>query len=105
MLVVHDDRIDGRSGIELERTIRDLVDRGHVRIVVDLGNVRFMDSTGLGALVRTLKLVGRDGDLSVARLQEGLAILFKLTRMDRVIRTHLTVEDAVRADEHPPPDG
>lgn len=97
VLRVHDERIDGKVGAELAHAIADLVERGHPRIVLDLGRVRFMDSTGLACLVGSLKLVGRQGQLSVAGLQEGLQILFKLTRMDRVFPNHVTIEDATRA--------
>ncbi len=96
VLTVHEERIDGRTGIELARAIAGMVERGHAKIIVDLEAVRFMDSTGLAYLVRSLKLVGPRGDLAIAGLQEGLSVLFKLTRMDRVFRTHRSVADAAK---------
>ena len=43
------------------RKIRDLIERGHVKIVVDLGGVTYIDSSGVGMLVGKLKGVREKG--------------------------------------------
>lgn len=49
--------------------IHELVDRGHVKIVVDLAAVNYIDSSGIGMLVAKAKTVReRRGDIKLARL-------------------------------------
>ena len=70
---------------------------GHHVIVLDLAAVRFMDSSGLGAMVSTLKLLGRDGNLVVCGVTDPVMNLFKLTRMDRVFPMFPSESDALDA--------
>lgn len=88
-------RLDVRSAADFKQTVADMIARDRGAIVIDLGKVSFIDSTGLGAIVSALKLVGRDGELAVAALSESVATLFKLTRMDKVFRAYPTVDEAV----------
>ncbi len=65
-----------------------IVEDGHLQVCLDLSKVRFVDSTGLGALVGLLKRIGSKGDLVLHGLQPGVKAAFKLTRMDRVFRIY-----------------
>jgi anti-sigma B factor antagonist len=95
VLKVTDARLDARSGADLKVAVTDLVTKGHRRIVLDLTRVSFVDSTGLGAIVSSLKVVGRQGELVVCGLAAAVTKLFTLTRMDKVFRTFATPVDAV----------
>ncbi|MGN6809497.1 MAG: STAS domain-containing protein, partial [Thermomicrobiales bacterium] len=69
---------------------------GHQRLVVDLADVEFIDSTGLGSLVSGLKasrLAG--GDLRLARPPEQARTILQLTTLDRVLRPYDTAEEAL----------
>jgi len=70
---------------------------GNRSIVLDLGEVGFIDSSGLGALVSSLKSMGKDGDLVVCGATGAVASMFKLTRMDKVFRMFGSADEAVRA--------
>lgn len=85
-------RLIAANAPAFRKEILDLVDEGHSRLIVDLGGVSFIDSTGLGALVALFKHIGMRGDLAVAGLTPPVAQMFKLTRMDRVFRIFPTVE-------------
>ena len=64
---------------------------------VDLGPTTFIDSSGLGALVSGLKTCRQaGGDLRIAAAGEQVRTVLKLTNLDRILRTHDTVEDARR---------
>jgi anti-sigma B factor antagonist len=65
--------------------------------VLDLGAVDFMDSSALGAVVSCLKAVGGRGDLAVSGAHGAVLQLFKLTRLDRVLKLHDTPEAAAAA--------
>jgi anti-sigma B factor antagonist len=97
VLALLDARIDGRAGDELKQTIADIVNRGHRRVVIDLTRVAYIDSTGLGSIVASLKMIGRQGELVLCGLGDTATTLFKLTRMDKVFRSFNTATDAVHA--------
>jgi anti-sigma B factor antagonist len=62
------------------------VQHGNKRIILDLSDVTFIDSSGLGALIGTLKAVGSDGELVFCGAHGAVVSMFKLTRMDKVFR-------------------
>ena len=78
------------TGPELRQRIVQYVQDGHINIVLDLTNVDFVDSTGLGVLIGGLKRTrSHGGDLRCIGLTEPLKEMFKLTGLDTV----LTQED------------
>jgi anti-sigma B factor antagonist len=97
ILTVVEPRIDGRNGIAIKEAVGRTVEEGHRCILLDLAKVSFIDSTGLGALVSALKMVGRDGQFAVAGLTDAVGSLFKLTRMDKVFTSFHAVSDGVAA--------
>ena len=75
--------------------VEETVDSGQTRIVVDLGQVTFIDSSGLGALIAALKATRQaGGDLRIADVPEQVLTVLRLTNLDRVLRAHPTVADA-----------
>ena len=79
--------LDGDKTNDLRREIIGLVDNGHTVILVDLQDVNFMNSSGIGALVATLKAV-RTGqaEMYLCSLGEQLQMIFQLTKMDKVFK-------------------
>jgi anti-sigma B factor antagonist len=77
---------------EVEQSVRD----ARPRVVVDLTGVEFVDSSGLGALVAGLKTARQaGGDLRIAAAGEQVQTVLGLTNLDRVLRNHRSVEDAL----------
>jgi anti-sigma B factor antagonist len=75
--------------------VEETVGSGQTRIVVDLGEVTFIDSSGLGALIAGLKATRQaGGDLRIADVPEQVLTVLRLTNLDRVLRAHPTVADA-----------
>lgn len=66
-------------------------------VVIDLRDVEFIDSSGLGALVALLKRHARRHELQLCHVGPQVARLFQLTRMDRVFTIHPDVEAALAA--------
>ena len=63
-----------------------LMDESVVHVVLDLENLTFMDSSGIGVLLgRLRKLSARGGSLSVKGMQPSVEKLFRLSGLDRVI--------------------
>lgn len=71
---------------------------GVKQVVVDLGGVSFMDSSGLGAPIGTFKRVAeRGGDMNLARPQPNVKTVLEITRTNRILRLFGSVEEALRA--------
>jgi len=93
-------RLDLVSAGETKQRLVEAVDGGQRRLVVDMADVDFVDSSGLGAIVGVLKaarLAG--GDLRIARPTSQLRSILELTMLDRVLRPYETVEEAVTGYE------
>ena len=60
---------------------------GHRRIILHLGDVDFVDSTALGAIVAALKALDSRGHLMLCGARDTVRAMLEVTRMDRVLRT------------------
>jgi anti-sigma B factor antagonist len=77
--------LDGTKTQELRDRVDQGIAQGAETILIDLKEVTFMDSSGLGALVTALKAARSAGrKLCVCSVNEQVKILFELTSMDRV---------------------
>ena len=83
---VKDRRIDARNAGALKDAIAPLVTGGAEWLQLDLSDVELVDSTGLGAIVACLKLLGGKGELAIANARGPVREYFATTRMDRVFR-------------------
>lgn len=92
--------IDVYTAPQLREHLIAMVEGGDRQVVVDLGRVEFLDSTGLGVLVGALKrLRGVDGELSLVCAQERLLKIFRITGLDRVFTLYGSVEAATAGGE------
>ncbi len=79
--------LDGVAVNGLRREITDIVEGGTNIVLVDFQDVTFMNSSGLGALVSTLRVVRSAGaELFLCSLSEQVKMIFELTKMDRVFK-------------------
>ncbi len=70
------------------------------QLVFDMSAVRFVDSSGLGAMLSCLrKLHGMGGDLKLCAMNKPVRALFELVRMHRVFEIFATEDEAVRSYE------
>lgn len=82
------------SGRELLEQIEQSLEAGSKVILVDLAEVLFMDSTGLGYLVSALKRVrAKSGQLYLCSLRGQAAMLFDLTNMHHAFQVFSSRED------------
>jgi anti-anti-sigma factor len=80
--------LDGVSAKDLRTQIVELLETKKPKsILVDLQDVTFMDSAGLGALVSILKTVRFSGsEFCLCSLSEQVKIIFDLTKMEKVFK-------------------
>ncbi|MBV7408809.1 STAS domain-containing protein [Maritimibacter sp. DP1N21-5] len=88
IITVLDPRIDAAVAIQFKDQMRALIDGGPDRIVLDLSRVGFIDSSGLGAIVASMKQAATPQRLELAGLTRNVQKVFSLTRMDRVFIIH-----------------
>ena len=88
-------RLNMVSARRLKEVLADLVGSGTTRIVVDMAQTTFLDSSGLGALIGGLKSARQGGgDLRIARPTPAVQAVFELTNLDRVLRARDSVDGA-----------
>ena len=97
ILKMQDPRLDASTAPALREALIERIAKGHQSIIIDLGDVGFMDSSALGALIAAVKKLGPVGTIAVAAMRRPVARLFSVTKMDRVFSVHPTVADAVRS--------
>ncbi len=97
ILLVEDTRIDAAIAIEFKETVRTATEGGNGPVILDLSNVTFLDSSGLGAVVAIMKLLGKDRPLELAGLTAPVDKVFRLTRMDTIFTIHPQVPNNLRA--------
>jgi len=94
--VALDGRLDASNAQTLKESLEQLIDGGTTHLVVDLGQVPFIDSAGLAALVSALKATRRvGGNVLLAGVQPQARTVFSLTMLDQVFAIHPSVETAL----------
>jgi anti-sigma B factor antagonist len=103
--------LDLEAAARFRDRLHELIEAGHRNLVIDLSEVSFIDSSGLGALVSALKRLKngrrraprqggsrrgpRRGDLRLAAAQPTVLSLLEVIRLDRVFPSYGSVEEAV----------
>ncbi len=95
IITVHSDRIDAAMAIQFKEDMRNEAEDGSTRIILDLTKVEFIDSSGLGAIVASMKQLGSDCRLDLAGLHPFVEKVFRLTRMDTVFKLFASLDDAL----------
>jgi anti-sigma B factor antagonist len=90
--------IDLFTAPELKTVLSEAVEAGRTRIVVDLTETSFLDSTALGVLIGAVKrLRSRDGVLTIVNTDANIAKTFEITGLDQIFTIRPTRDEAIRA--------
>lgn len=92
---VEERRLDASKAPAFKDEVNQALGEGVTRLVLDLGQVEFIDSSGLGVVVSVLKRLGPSGNLAIANANSAVRRLFSLTRMDRVFTLYDSPQAAV----------
>jgi len=88
----------GPEATELRNQLYELIGQNRKRVVVDLFNVEWMNSTGLGILISGLtSLRNNRGELKLAGVNEKVANLFVITKLNSVFDSYGSVSEAVKS--------
>jgi len=96
ILTVEVPRIDAAMAIQFKEDIRQNTQDAPKRVVLDLTQVDFIDSSGLGAIVAAMKQLDPSSRMDLAGLSPMVRKVFRLTRMDTVFSLFDTLDDATR---------
>lgn len=92
------DRLDAHNSDALKAKLKEIFEEGAKNVLVDLADVRFIDSSGLGALVSGFKnAVTCKGRLALTGFQDQVRSMFELTRLNRVFDMYASEQEALAA--------
>ena len=98
LVVAPHGRITELVSHELEGQILDLIEQGVVTVIVDLDDVPYISSAGLGALMLAYKEARKkDGDLRLARCQPLVRQILETTKLTKLFGVYATVKSALAA--------
>jgi anti-sigma B factor antagonist len=90
--------IDLFTAPELKQVLAESIEAGRIRIIVDLTETTFLDSTALGVLIGAVKrLRSRDGVLTIVNTDANIAKTFEITGLDQIFTIRPTRDEAVEA--------
>jgi anti-sigma B factor antagonist len=94
--------VDLYTAPEFKERMVELIEGGKKRIVVDLSDATFIDSTTLGVLVGGVKrLRPAGGSLALVCTDQNITKIFEITGLDRVFPIHASRDDALSAVGNP----
>ena len=99
VLVIHyqEDNLDASNVRDFRESVQTLM-QNQSRVVLDMSRLKFVDSSGLGALISCLREANsRKGDFRLSAMARPVFALFELMRMHRVLSIHDSVETAVES--------
>ena len=88
----------GEGSAVLRKTVRDLIERGHRKILLNLADVDYIDSSGIGELVSAYTSVrSASGEMKLLQLTKRVHDLLQITRLFTVFDVQSDEDAAVRS--------
>lgn len=95
--------VDVYTAPQLRESVIDLLADGIRHVITDLRNVEFLDSTGLAALVGSLKRIrAQNGSLLLIADTDRIIRIFRITGLIRAFTLHPSIPEAIADNEHWP---
>ncbi len=95
VIVMEESRFDASLVSSFKDHVEKLFENDATQLVIDLGCVNFMDSSGLGAIVAVLKRLNGTGKVLLVDPQPAIKDLFKLTCMDKIFEVYDSLDKAL----------
>src|SRR5712692_9804590 len=88
--------LDMAAADQVKRTLAELIGKGQSRLVMDLGGVGYIDSSGMGVLVAAMKQArAAGGDVRLCGLQEEVLSVLVITHLTKVIAVYESRQEAI----------
>ncbi len=89
------DNLDASNVKAFREQIQPVADK-YTHLVIDMGALHFVDSSGLGALLSTLRAVhNKEGELRLFGMTRPVTALFELVRMNRIFSIYASRQEAL----------
>lgn len=91
--------LDAAHAAEFKEKAVQLITENEINhVVLDMSQVEFIDSSGLGSFLSILRLLhGQGGELKLARVHRSIKTMFELVAMNKIFDIHDLIEDAIAA--------
>ncbi|MCE2937203.1 MAG: STAS domain-containing protein [Cyclobacteriaceae bacterium] len=98
LLSLHEEKLDSSIAPNLKSEMVTLHAEGARNLILDLGEVKYTDSSGLSALLVGNRILQEDGGIFVlTRLSEHTLKLIKISQLDSVLNILPSIEEAIDA--------
>ena len=88
--------VDVYYSSRLEEKVKNLISEGERRVIIDMTEVSYMDSSGLGVLVGSLKNLKKSkGEMKIAGVKGEIMNVFEITRLNTFFDMYNTVPEAL----------
>ncbi len=88
----------GEDTKDFNELLHNLIKEGKKNIVVDLSNVKFMNSSGLGMLIAGLTTLKREnGSFKLANVTDKIQSLLIITKLATIFETYTSIDEAVKS--------
>lgn len=95
LIAIESEHLDASNAPEFKKLIQPLLDANEVA-VLDMQALRFVDSSGLGALLSCLRSMNnKHSQLMLINMNKPVRALFELVRMHRIFAIYNTLEEAI----------
>lgn len=97
VLRLREDHLDASNSKDFRRDVVTCIE-SHLRVIFDMTEVQFVDSSGCGVLLSCLRdLNGRGGDLKLCGISKPVRALFELVRMHKIFEIYNNVDEALHS--------
>jgi len=97
IISLREQRLTAAIASEFSKSVSDIVKSGPETIIMDMSDVSFMDSSGLGALIAIKKAANNECNFKVCSVSSEVMEILKLTRMNQVLDIYESVQLAQAA--------
>jgi anti-sigma B factor antagonist len=100
VVIIPGESLDASNTRDFKREAEPLLSK-HSKVVFDLGELEFVDSSGCGALLSCLRTINASGgDIKLCNVGKPVRALFELIRMHRIFEIINTREEAIKAFQY-----
>lgn len=101
VIKILNDKIVHANAADFKTAMIEYIQQGMNRLLLDMSNVQFIDSRGLGVLISIHKSIGPGGMLGVCAVNDKVCKVFELTRLDKIFNMYTDHDSAISAMQSP----
>ncbi len=96
VLTVRGSRLASETAGDFRKFLHKRIGSGAEKIIIDLSNVDFIDSMGIGAIVTAKKSLEGNGGLIITGANKNVMSMFQLTRLDHIFQILASQDEAIK---------